>query len=139
MVGRFAGDVSRVEFADGGVQVFEVVHNDVRDPIFVVDLDDVERIVLGRLGVTAGGANSREDEPLSADRNGIHHRDRETDFGGRLQVSDHVASTVLRLGTDDPSMIDADVVVGHRFGHGVPVASREVRPDMLEDERCPVL
>ncbi len=42
---------------------------------------------------------------------------------------------MLSLGTHDPSVIDADIVVGHRLSHGIPVVSREVRPDVLEYAR----
>src|SRR5689334_2790537 len=49
-----AGDVACVELGDGSVEVVEVEHDDRRDPLVVVDLDDVKGIVLNRLWVTAG-------------------------------------------------------------------------------------
>ena len=64
---RLAGEVAGFEFRDGGVEVFEVERNDRRDPLVVVDHDHVKRIVLNRLGIAAGGANTCEDETLAAD------------------------------------------------------------------------
>ena len=44
-------------------------------------------------------------------------------------------STVLSFGADDSSVIDSDVVVRDRLSHGIPVASRQVRPHVLEYAR----
>ena len=49
--GRFAGEVSGIELREGGVDVVDVEHDDRRDPLVGVDLDDVERLVLNRLVV----------------------------------------------------------------------------------------
>ena len=89
-----------------------------------VDLDDVERIVLNRLGVAACAANTCEDETLAADRHDAQRRYREADVGGRLHMFDHGISTMWILGIHDPSMIVAGMSVGHSFSHGVPVAGR---------------
>ena len=48
--GRFAGEVSRVEFRDGGVEVVGVEHDERRDPLVGVDLDDAEHIVRNASG-----------------------------------------------------------------------------------------
>ncbi len=40
--GRFAGEVSGIEFREGGVDVVDVEHDDRRDPLVGVDFDDVE-------------------------------------------------------------------------------------------------
>ena len=50
MSGRFAGEVSGVEFGEGCVEVVKVEHDVPHDPLVGVDLDDVEGIVLNRLG-----------------------------------------------------------------------------------------
>ncbi len=47
--GRFAGEVAGIEFREGGVDVVEVEHDDRRDPVVGVDLDDVERLGVERL------------------------------------------------------------------------------------------
>ncbi len=58
----FAGEISGVEFRDGGVEVLEVENDNTRDSLLGVDLHDLEGIVLNRLGVTARHANSCEGE-----------------------------------------------------------------------------
>ena len=40
--GRLAGEVSGIELLEGGVDVVGVEHDDRRDPLVGVDLDDVE-------------------------------------------------------------------------------------------------
>ena len=50
---RFAGEVSGVEFLEGGIDVVEVEHDTRHDPLVGVDLDDAEGIDDERLGVTA--------------------------------------------------------------------------------------
>ena len=42
--GRFAGEVSGVEFGEGGVDVVEVERDERDDPLVGVDLDDAERL-----------------------------------------------------------------------------------------------
>ena len=42
VVGRFADEVVGIEFGDCGVEVFEFVHDDARDPLVGVDLDNVK-------------------------------------------------------------------------------------------------
>ena len=45
--GRFAGEVPRVEFGDGGVEVVELEHDECHDLIrAAVDFDDAQRIRL---------------------------------------------------------------------------------------------
>jgi len=56
---RFAGEVPRVEFGDGGLEVVEVEHDDRRDSPVGVELDDNRGIDLSRTGVGARGANAR--------------------------------------------------------------------------------
>ena len=69
--GRFAGEVSGVEFREGGVDVVGVEHDDVRRPVVGVDLDDVEHIGVECL-VDRCHARKRttEDETLAAGRDG---------------------------------------------------------------------
>ena len=42
MRGRFAGEVSGVEFLDGGVDVVDVEPDACRDPVVGIDLNNVE-------------------------------------------------------------------------------------------------
>ena len=137
--GRFAGNVARIEFGDGGVEVVEIELTSRYDPFVGVDLDDVKGIVLNRIGIAAGGANMCEDETLAADRHGAQHRYREADVGGRLQIFDHNISTMLILGSHDPSVIDPRIFVGHELGQGIPVAGRKMRPFAFEYARRRVL
>ena len=48
--GRFAGDVPGIELLEGGVDVVEVEYEAPCDPVVGVDLDDVEHLVVERLG-----------------------------------------------------------------------------------------
>ncbi len=48
--GRFAGEVSGIEFLEGGVDVVEVERDVRRDPVVGVDLDDAERVGMEGLG-----------------------------------------------------------------------------------------
>src|ERR1700733_1796312 len=137
--GGFAGEVPGVELREGFVEVFEVVRNARYDPLLRVDLDDVEGIVLNRIRIAAGGANTCEDETLTADCDGAHHRYGEADIGGRLQIFDHNISTMLILGSHDPSLIDSRIVVGHELGQGIPVPGRKMRPFVFEYARRRVL
>ena len=136
--GRFAGEVSGIELGDGRVEVFEVERDERRDPLVGVDLDDVKGIVLNRLGVAAPDSNTGEDETLPTDRYGVHHRHRKADVSGHLQVSDYVISTILDLGIHHPSAIESRDNSRHGFSQSVPIARREVRPDVLEHARCGV-
>ncbi len=110
-----------------------------REFVVGIDLDDVEGIVLNRFRVAARGADTCESEVLAANRNDTHHRYREADIGGRLQIVDHRVSAMLILGIDDPSVIDAGITFGYGFRQGIPVARRELRPDSLEYARRRVL
>ena len=69
--GGFAGEVSGVEFREGGVDVVEVEHDERRDPVVGVDLDDAEHLGVERLGplVAARQADTTEGEALPAGRN----------------------------------------------------------------------
>ena len=62
--GSFACDIPGFELGDSGIEVFDVERDDARDPVLGVDLDDVKGIVLNRVGIAAGGANTCEDETL---------------------------------------------------------------------------
>ena len=68
--GRFAGEVSGVEFGEGGVDVVEVERDARRDPLVGVDLDDAEHLGVERLGplVSAREARTTEHEALAAGR-----------------------------------------------------------------------
>ena len=105
------------------------------DPLVGVDLDDVEGIVLNRLGIAAGGANTCEDETLAADRHGAHHRYRRSRRRRPPANLDPGIATMLILGIHDPSVIVDRIVVGHELGQGIPVPGREVRPYALEYAR----
>ena len=61
--GRFAGEISGVEFLEGGVDVVKVDCDESRDPVVGVDLDEVEHFGLGRRG-----PNATEGEAVPADR-----------------------------------------------------------------------
>ena len=65
VAGRFAGEVSGIEFRERGVDVVEVEGDVRRDPVVGVDLDDVEHIGLERCA-TSGAT---EGEKLTASRN----------------------------------------------------------------------
>src|SRR6201995_1126924 len=56
--GGFACDIAGFELGNSRVEVFEVESNGRYDPLLRVDLDDVKGIVLNRLGIAAGGANT---------------------------------------------------------------------------------
>ena len=70
MGGGFAGEVSGVEFLEGGVDVVKVEQDACRDPLVGVDLDDAQDLGVERLGplVSARVADTSEDEALPADR-----------------------------------------------------------------------
>ena len=138
---RFAGEVSGVELLDGGVDVVEVEHDERRDPLVGVDLDDVEH-----LGVELRRA-------LVADaRSVIRMRTRRSprvamtvdvtfvgpDVGDRAHVCDLGISTVSDPGVHDPTAIVSGKVVGQHLRHRVPVAGREVRQEALDHLACRV-
>ena len=55
----FAREVSRIELSDGSVEVVEVEHDDRRDPLVGVDLDDVERLGVECLGLLVANRQAR--------------------------------------------------------------------------------
>ena len=64
--GRFAGEVPRVEFGDGGVEIVELEHDDRRDLIVGVDFDDAQDLVEELPGPAAFAArDARKDEALA--------------------------------------------------------------------------
>ena len=126
--GGFAGEVPGVEFREGGVDVVGVEHDARHDPLVGVDLDDVERLDVERLGAVAAEKQIRL----------------------RARRSPRVAMTVSRIcwpqcrrwpaclaiSASRPCRIPAfttrrrsstEHVVGQDLRHGVPVAGREVR------------
>jgi hypothetical protein len=48
--GRFAGEVERVEFRDGGIEVIGIERYERDDSLVAVDLDDVEDVGAERVG-----------------------------------------------------------------------------------------
>ena len=71
--GRFAGEVSGLEFGDGGFEVVEVERYERRDLLVAVDLDDAEHVrekCPGSL-IAAPSSGTVEDEVLAADRDGV--------------------------------------------------------------------
>ena len=75
--GRFAGEVSGVEFLEGGVDVVEVERDDRRDPVVGVDLDDGERPRCGTPRAARRGPSTAtsEDEALPAGRDDVRRHD----------------------------------------------------------------
>ena len=71
--GRFAGEVSGVEFREGGVDVVEVEHDERRDPLVGVDLDYLRNLGVERLGslIAARVSDTSEGEALPTGRNGV--------------------------------------------------------------------
>ena len=59
--GRFAGEVAGVELREGGVDVVEVEHDERRDPLVGVDLDDAEHLGVERLGHADRGPRNAHD------------------------------------------------------------------------------
>src|ERR1700722_18365893 len=139
MGGRFAGEIAGVELRDGGVEVFEVEHDNTRDSLLGVDLHDLERIVLNRLGVTARHANSGEGEVLTAGCQDAQHRHREADTDGCLRIFDAGISTMQDPGVYyPPAIVDTDVL-GRYVSPGLPLTASNVRVKALEYARCGVL
>ena len=67
MGGRFAGEVTGIEFRDGGVDVVEVERDARHDPLVGVDLDYPQEHLRERLRIlVAVDLGKREDEALSA-------------------------------------------------------------------------
>ena len=138
--GRFAGEVPGVEFLEGGVDVVGVEHDDRRDPVVGVDLDEGEHLGVERLGslVAARSTRTSEDEALPAGRNDGRRHVRDADVGGRPHVRDFGVPTTSDPGVHDPTAIVDGYVVGQHLGHRVPVAGREVRLEALVHSACRV-
>ena len=71
--GRFAGNVARVEFGDGGVEIVEIENDSCHSPFVGVDLDhvdsgDIERI---RSLTLARALDTAEHEVRTTGRNNI--------------------------------------------------------------------
>ena len=66
--GRFAGEVSGVEFREGGVDVVEVERDDRDDPLVGVDLDEAEPLDVECLGTLVTARGSGYDEGRGAPR-----------------------------------------------------------------------
>ena len=105
--GRLAGEVAGVELREGSVDVVEVEHDDRRDPLVGVDLDDVEH-----LGVELPRALHRgrkhgcdEGKALPADRNDGRRDGSCSDVGDRPHVRDVGVSTVSDSRVHDPTAI----------------------------------
>ena len=72
VVGRFAGEVAGIELRDGGVDVFEVEHDQRRDPLVGVDLDDAEDLGMERSAAGRGPRRgTTEDQVAAPDRNDV--------------------------------------------------------------------
>ena len=136
---RFAGEVSGVEFLEGGVDVVGVEQDVGRDPVVGVDLDDAR-------------------PPCGTPRAGRGQRSRSRT---RTRRSPRVAMTVdvmfvvptsamarmFAISASRPCRTPAFTtrrrssfvnVVGQYLGHGVPVAGREVRQEALGHSACRV-
>ena len=94
--GRFAGEVAGVEFREGGVDVVEVEHDERRDPVVGVDLDDAEHLGVERLGllIAAREAGTTEGEALPAGRDDGRRQVLDPELGGRPHVRDLGIPTV---------------------------------------------
>ncbi len=100
--------------------------------------DDLEGIVLNRLGIRARHANSCEGEALAAGCQDARHRHREADINGCLSIFDVGISTMQDPGVHyPPAIVDRDVL-GRYLSHGVPLAGSNVRVKALEYTRCGV-
>ena len=110
------------------------------DPLVGVDLDDAEHLRDERLGSLDRGPRSvtREDKALPAGRNDGRRHVRDPEVGDRPHVRDLGVSTMSDSGAHHPTAIVAGKVVGQDLGHGVPVACREVRQEVLVHLACRV-
>ena len=65
--GRFASEISSVEFVECSVDVVDVEQEARRDPVVCVDLDDAEHFTVKRLGslISARQSESSEDKALA--------------------------------------------------------------------------
>ena len=99
-----------------------------RDPLVGVDLDDAERLGAECFGplVSAREAVTTEGEALAAGRNDGRRHLLDAEVGDRPHVYDLGIATVPEPGIHHATAIVNRDVVGHHFGHRVPVAGREV-------------
>ena len=103
---RFAGEVSSVEFLEGGVDILQVETDCRRDPFVGVVLNDLKDIDLNLVSLPAQGAKARENEAFAPGRNDRRHRGgQQPDFGRYAQVFDRGISTASDPGVDDPTTV----------------------------------
>ena len=136
--GRFVGEVPGVEFLEGGVDVVDVEHDHRRDPLVGVDLDDAEKLHRGTPRAAVRDETRVRASALTPGRNDGRRYVREPDVGDRPVIFDRGISTLSDSGAHHATAVVAVVVVGHRLGHGVPVAGREARPEAFEHLACRV-
>ncbi len=132
--GGFAGEVTSVEFGEGVVEIVEVERHDCREPLVGVDLDDLQDIIeverLGRLLVVH--VSTLQDEALPAGGNDGRRKLLGPDLCDGLHVRDFGIPTASHTGVDNAATIVVQYILGHHFGHGVPVAGYEARLESLD-------
>ena len=69
----FAGEVLGVEFLKGCLDVFDIEHDNCRNPLVGVDLDDVNSLGLERVDrlITDEGSDMAQGEVPPAGRDGV--------------------------------------------------------------------
>ena len=135
----FTGEVSRVEFFEGGVDVVWVNHDVRRDPIVGVDLRDEEHFDVEFL-IWAQELRTTQREAVPTDRDDGRWRPRRCvrgrNFTDRFHVRDFGIATMSGPGVHHAAAIVGGNIVGEHLGHGGPVACHVVRPKSLERLAC---
>ena len=124
--GAFAGEVTGVEFLEGGVEVVEVERDCRCDPLVGVDLDDVQDIEAELLGLptAARESSTSEDDVIPTGRYGIR-RLCSAEISCYPEVLDEGVPPGLQVGVYHPTAVVESDVVNHHLRHGVPVAGGE--------------
>ncbi len=127
MFGRFAREVSGIEFRERGVDVVEVENYARREPFVGIVLDKLEDIDLDRLRIGPRGPQQVETEAVTASRNGFRREVRpHPEVNGQPYVFDREISAVSDSGIHGSTAIVAEVILGKVLGHGVPVTLCEM-------------
>ena len=105
--GRFAGEVSGVEFGEGGVDVVELERDEGDDSLVGVDLDDAEHIGDECLGPLDRGPGSEdgEDKALPAGRHDGRRHVCGPQVSDRPHVRDVGIATISDTGVYHPTAI----------------------------------
>ena len=137
---RLAGEVSRLEFLDGGTDVVDVEKDAGCHPAIGVDLDDAEHLGVECVGplVSPREADTHQGEALPADGDHGRRPVLGPEVGGRPHVRDFGISTMSDPGVHYPPTIVCGNVVGQYLAHRGPVAGREVHLEALFHLGCRV-